>query len=276
MVMGTGIAPAAQARREVAAGVYGYELERMAWRDTPRGNVREKAVRRDDAQGHFLGMIVFDPMTRSGVHQHLGTASSYFLSGSLTDFQGTAGEGTVGINLAGATHDAVSYGGCALVSRLEGPVVIPADALAIHPHAGKAGDHAAGGNAVLRNLRPETPPDLAIDVESTLVVPTRFPGVGRKALFDYAGTGDDRRLCALTLWPRTPRLQVKHTALTDIFVMAGDLHVADKTFAGPAFVIVEPGSCVEMWSDYGCSLLAWAEGPAWSSASEDAELYGFS
>jgi hypothetical protein len=68
---------------------------------------------------------------------------------------------------------------------------------------------------------------------------------------------------------------VKHTALTDLFVMAGDLHVGDKTFTGPAFVIVEPGASVVMWSDYGCSLLAWAEGPAWSAAAEDAELYGF-
>lgn len=264
--MSSGTATAAPARSEIVAGVYGYDVERMAWRDTPRGNVREKAVRRDADKGHFLGLVAFDPMSRSGVHQHLGTASSYFLAGTLTDFQGTAREGTVGINLAGATHDAVTYSGCALVSRLEGPVVIPADALAIHPHADKA---------ALRNQRPETPPDLAVDVERALVVPTRFPGVGRRALFDYTGTGDDYRLCALTLWPRTPRLQVKHTALTDIFVMAGDLRIADKTFAGPAFVIVEPGASVEMWSDYGCSLLAWAQGPAWSATSEEAELYGF-
>ena len=264
--MDNGTATATAVRSEIAAGVYGYDVERMAWRDTPRGNVREKAVRRDADKGHFLGLVAFDPMSRSGVHQHLGTASSYFLAGTLTDFQGTAREGTVGINLAGATHDAVTYSGCALVSRLEGPVIIPADALAIHPHAGQA---------ALRNQHPETPPDLAVDVERALVVPTRFAGVGRKALFDYAGTGDDRRLCALTLWPRTPRLQVTHTALTDIFVMAGDLRIADRTFAGPAFVVIEPGASVQMASEYGCSLLAWAEGPAWSAASEDAELYGF-
>jgi hypothetical protein len=108
-----------------------------------------------------------------------------------------------------------------------------------------------------------------------MTIPTRLPGVGRKALFDYAGTGDDRRLCALTLWPRTPRLRTRHTALTDIFVMAGDLHVGNKTFAGPSFVIIEPGCQVEMWSDFGCSLLAWAEGPAWATETEDAELYGF-
>lgn len=97
----------------------------------------------------------------------------------------------------------------------------------------------------------------------------------RRPLFDYAGTGDNRRMCALTLWPRAPQLRVKHSALTDLFVLAGDLKIGDTTVTGPSFVLIEPGAEVALSSQYGCSLLAWAEGPAWSSETEDAELYGF-
>ncbi|MDB5872090.1 MAG: hypothetical protein JWQ07_1532 [Ramlibacter sp.] len=252
-------------RNQLAPAVYAYDLESLPWRETPRGTAREKAVRRDNAAGHFLGMISFDPLSRSGLHQHLGTATSYFLSGSLTDHQATTREGFVGVNLAGATHDAVTYPGCMLVSRLEGPVIIPDGGLAIHPHAGQA---------AVRNARPETPPDITIELERAVPVATRFGGVGRRPLFDYAGTGDDRRMCALTLWPRTPRFVVEHSALTDLFVMAGDLRVGGKSVSGPAFVIIEPGATVEMSSEYGCSLLAWAEGPA-RAVDGDGELYGF-
>ena len=178
----------------IAPGVYAYDLESLPWRDTPRGTVREKAVRREAETGRFLGMLTFEPQSRSGVHQHLATATSYFLAGSLVDYQGTTREGAVGINLAGATHDAVTYTGCTLVARLEGPVIIPDDELAIHPHAAAA---------VLRNARPGTPPDISIYLEQTLPSPRASPASSRRPLFDYAGTGTDRRLSGLVLWPRT-------------------------------------------------------------------------
>lgn len=249
----------------VSPGVYAYDLETLPWRDTPRGTAREKAVRRDNDAGLFLGLIAFDPMSRSGVHQHLGTASSYFLSGSLTDYQATTREGCVGINLAGATHDAVTYPGCTLVSRLEGPVIIPDGGLAIHPHAGQAS---------VANHKPETPPDITIELEKAVQVATRFAGVGRRPLFDYAGTGDDRRMCALTCWPGAS-FTVSHSALTDLFVLAGDLQVNGKPAVGPAIVVIEPGSTVHFASRFGCSFLAWAEGPARCADTGAGELYGF-
>jgi hypothetical protein len=249
-----------------APGVHAYDLEALPWRDTPRGTVREKAVRRDDATGCFLGLLAFDPLSRSGVHQHQAVATSYFLSGSLVDFQGCTGEGQVGINLAGATHDAVTYGGCTLVSRLEGPVTIPSQALAIHPHAGQAS---------VRNARPEQPPDISVSLERSVAVATRFAGITRRPLFDYAGTGLARRMCALTLWPRCPTATVRHEALTDFFVIAGDLKLDGHSIAGPAFVVIEPGSRLGLASEFGCTLLAWAEGPAFAEADSEAELYGF-
>jgi hypothetical protein len=253
-------------RHSAGAAAYVYDLESRPWVEMPRGGAREKAIRRDEAKGHFLGLVVFDPMARSGLHQHLGTASSYFLSGSLTDFQGTVGAGTLGINLAGATHDAVSYGGCTLVSRLEGPVLIAQDELAIHPHANRG---------ALLNSHPEVPPDISVEVAHTLPIATRFAGVARRALFDYAGTGTNRRLCELTLWPRTPVLRVAHTALTDLYLLAGDLRVNAQVVVGPSFVVIEPGAEISMHSEYGCALLAWAEGPAWCADGGERELYGF-
>lgn len=260
-------AHAIEPSHRIGSGIYAFEVESMPWLDTPRGTAREKPIRRDAASGLFLGLVAFDAHSRSGVHQHLGTATSYFLSGSLTDYQGTTGEGCIGINLRGATHDAVSYPGCSLVSRLEGPVVIPDGDRAIHPHAGQG---------ALRNARPENPPDITVVLDRATPVATRFAGVARRPLFDYAGTGDDRRLCALTLWPRTPPLRVRHEAVTDLFVLAGDLHVDGSRVHGPAFVLFEPGAEATLHSEYGCTLLAWAEGPGWCVERPDAaELYGF-
>jgi hypothetical protein len=241
-------------------------LESLPWRETPRGTAREKAVRRDESAGQFLGLVAFQPMSRSGLHQHLGTATSYFLAGSLTDHQTTTREGCVGINLAGATHDAVSYGGCTLVSRLEGPVVVPDSALAIHPHARQA---------AVSSTQAQTPPDITVELDKALAVGTRIPGVVRRPLFDYAGTGDDRRLCHLTLWPGMPPQAIRHTALTDLFVVAGDLQVNGRTLHGPAFIIIEPGTVATLSSQYGCALLAWAEGPGVCESLAEAELYGF-
>lgn len=252
-------------RALLAPGIYGYDAEALPWRDTPRGTAREKAVRRDQAKGFFLGMVAFDPLSRSGLHQHLGTATSYFLAGTLSDHQGTSREGCVGINLAGATHDAVSYGGCMLVSRLEGPVVVPEASLAIHPHAHQAAVRSRG----------ETPPDITVELDKAVAVATRFPGVVRRPLFDYAGTGDDRRMCHLTLWPGAASHAVRHDGLTDLFVLVGDLRVNGQVLHGPSFVVIEPGTVANLSSEYGCSLLAWAEGPGISDEDGGAELYGF-
>ncbi|MGX5650780.1 cupin domain-containing protein [Hydrogenophaga borbori] len=247
-------------------GVYAYDLESLPWRTTPRGTAREKAVRRDEAAGLFLGMIAFDPMSRSGVHQHRGTASSYFLSGELVDFQCTTRAGAVGINLAGATHDAVTYGGCTLFSRLEAPVTIEPDGAAIHPHAKKT---------TVVNESPFTPPDITVVLDEVVPVASPFARVSRRAVFDYAGTGHNRRLCMLQLWPGAHLPDLQHQGLTDWFVMAGDLRIGDTRVAGPSVVVIEPGSRVDVSSTFGCSLLAWAEAPAHAGGDPSLEPYGF-
>jgi hypothetical protein len=251
---------------QVLPGVYAYDLESLPWRNTPRGTAREKAVRRDDKAGLFLGLISFDPMSRSGVHQHRGVASSYFLSGELVDFQTTTRAGAVGINLACATHDAVSYGGCTLFSRLEAPVIIEPDGAAIHPHANKS---------TVVNASPFTPPDITVVVDEVVPVASPFARVSRRALFDYQGTGHHRRMCMLQLWPGAQLPDLQHKGLTDWFLMAGDLRVGGSRLAGPAAVVIEPGARVDVSSSFGCSLLAWAEAPAHSAGDPALEPYGF-
>ncbi|MBL0918498.1 MAG: anti-sigma factor [Hydrogenophaga sp.] len=254
------------AGHRVQPGVYAYDLEALPWRTTPRGTAKEKAVRRDEAAGLFLGLIAFDPMSRSGVHQHRGTASSYFLSGELVDYQCTTRAGAVGINLAGATHDAVTYGGCTLFSRLEGGVVIEPDGAAIHPHARKT---------AVSNDAPFTPPDITVVLDDVVPVASPFAGVSRRAVFDYAGTGHERRICSLQLWPGARLNALQHRGLTDWFLLAGDLTVGDTRIAGPAVVVIEPGSTVDVSTTFGCSLLAWAEGPAHGGGDPRLEPYGF-
>jgi quercetin dioxygenase-like cupin family protein len=259
-------APGWIAGQRIQPGVYAYDLEALPWRETPRGTSREKAVRRDAERGLFLGMLVFDPMSRSGVHQHRGVASSYFLSGELTDFQCTTRAGSVGINLTGATHDAVSYGGCTLFSRLEGPVIIEPDGAAIHPHAVKT---------TVTNTQPFAPPDITVVLDSVTQVASPFARVLRRPVFDYAGTGSNHRMCSLQLWPGAQIPDLRHSALTDWFVLAGDLSIGEVTLAGPSVVVLEPDAHVHLSTRYGCTLLAWAEGPALAGDNPALEPYGF-
>ena len=58
-------------------------------------------------------------------------------------------------------------------------------------------------------------------------------------------------------------------------MLAGDLQVNGRLVAGPAIVVIEPGSTVTLASRFGCSLLAWAEWPALCADTGQAELYGF-
>ena len=219
-------------KRAPARGVAVFDLDAMPWTPLGRPGIREKRVRTEPSTGVTLGLVAFDAFARSGVHRHLAPALSYFLSGSLTDYQGTAGQGMAGINLAGATHDAFTYTGTVLATRLDGPVEVPDGADAAHP--------VAGGAARVVNPNAERWPDINIAVEPLPIVPSGFARVGRRAIFDYAGTGLNRRWVHLTLMPDMPRLAVRHAALADWFVIAGDVTVGGRKAYANSFVTVEP------------------------------------
>jgi hypothetical protein len=249
-----------------------YDMLAAPWVEAGRTGLKQKRVRADGAAGLYLGLIGFEPLARSGLHQHLGTALSYFLDGSLMDYGGPAQKGDAGINLAGATHDAIAYGACLLASRLEGPVLYaPEDSATGHEL------HSGARHAAFANPDPQAPPELNIAVEALPALATGIPGLSRRAIFDYAGTATPgQRFCQFSLLPgaRIPAHRV--SALTEWYLLAGDLALQ----GGPvlartgSFLVMEPGTEVALESRFGARVLAWAEGPvAWADGPRP-DLYG--
>ena len=238
-------------------GAFARDSAAIPWVEAGRKGLKLKMVYGDREEGRFLGLVGFDPMVKTGLHQHLGVASSLFLAGSLDDYQGPF-RGGFGINLAGATHDAISWEGCVLASRLEAPVIYPEETPAeLDLHHGSL-------RGALVNPRPEDPPDLNIPFSTLVAMPTLLPGVTRRMVFDYAGTGTDRRMVMLSFLPggAVPAFETRDRL--DLFVVAGDL-VAEPVAGtaaraeGGGFVVVEPGARVSLRSAYGAQVVVWSE-----------------
>ena len=266
----SGPIPQIQAIRPPARGVYAFDAAAAPWRPIGRPGMQQKAVRGDRERGTFLGLIGFDPLTRTGLHQHQAPALSYFLDGALYDYDGPAVQGQVGINLEGATHDAIAYARCMLAARLEGPVTYRPD------DGAEARVHTGAQEAAIVNRAPEVPPDINITVEALPSLATSIAGLSRRMIFDYRGTGHARRMVQLALLPGT-RIPVHATTDTvDWFLLAGDARVNGTALQGGCFLVIEPGTQVEITSEYGARLLAWAEGPvAWLDQPGRPDLYGF-
>lgn len=250
-------------------GVYTYGMADAAWTETGKAGAVQKVIRADRDTGQFLGLMKFDPMLTSGVHQHHGVASSLMLSGSLCDYDGDFGEGSVTMNLAGTTHDAISWNGCLFAARLEGPVTyLPAEAL--------SDAHVGAKHALFRNPEPDAPTAVAGLIHQFERKRTSVTRLDRRMLFDYAGTPDDHRFVELTLWPEMSIPTHRTTALTEWLVLAGAATINNRPAPIGSFVILEPDTEVTISSDYGCRLLAWADGPVvWSDQAEHEDIYGF-
>jgi len=94
----------------------------------------------------------------------------------------------MGINLAGATHDAIAYRRTLAASRLEGPV--------IYEGPGKAGAptfHSGAKVARIVNENPEVMPDINIPVDRISSVSTSVAGVARRLIYDYQKVERDGR-----------------------------------------------------------------------------------
>lgn len=259
-----------RAVRSSPGKVYAFDAAAAPWTPVGRPGMQQKAVRGDRERGTFLGLLGFDPLTRIGLHQHQAPALSYFLDGGLFDYDGLTTEGQVGINLKGATHDAIAFNRCLLAGRLEGPVTYrPADGADGRVHTGAVA-------APIVNPAPEVPPDIKVTVEALPSLATSIAGLSRRMIFDYRGTGHHRRMAQLALLPGT-RLPVHAaTGVVDWFLLAGDARVNGTAMGGGWFAIVEPGTELEIASEYGARLLAWAEGPVeWRDGTARPDLYGF-
>ena len=249
-------------------GVYAYDMAASPWVETGKQGVRLKPVRAG-GDGHFLGLVQFDPMTSSGVHQHHAPATSLMFSGSISDYQQSFGAGTVSINLDGATHDAISWEGAFFVARLEGPVTYL-------PVENQAAIHVGGTNALFSNPAPEVLPAIDFQITAARQLTTSIARLSRRMLFDYSVAKEDHRYVELTLWPEMSIPTHRVTQLTEWLILAGGATVNNQPVTQGSVVVIEPGTEVSIESRFGCRLLAWADGPiAWSGGETLPDIYGF-
>ncbi len=257
-----------QYHKSADPGVYAYDMATARWIETGNKGVRLKPVRAS-ADGNFLGLVQFDMMTSSGVHQHHGPATSLMFSGAIADYQQSFGPGTVSINLDGATHDAISWEGAFFVARLEGPVTYL-------PVEGQAAIHTGGTNALFSNPAPEVLPAIDFQLTDARQLATSIPRLSRRMLFDYAVAKEDHRYVELTLWPEMAIPTHSVTALTEWVILAGGATINGMAVRQGSIVVMEPDTEVTIASPFGCRLLAWADGPiAWSGGETLPDIYGF-
>lgn len=236
-------------------GVFVCDASALEWQPAGKPGIVLRPVRYDGARGEFLGMVGFDPLVRSGTHQHQGVASSYFVDGALTDHQGSAVAGEVGINLKGATHDAIAYRKSLLVSRLEGPVLY----LPEEDHLSLV--HAGARHEGFETLNVDAPTDLNIRLDGQALVETGAAGVRRRLVFDYAGCADNHRLIEWQLRARSALPAWKTTQRVELWIHGGGLLLNGQPMWGNCFAIIEPDTEVLIESRFGARVLVWADGP---------------
>lgn len=250
--------------------VHVFDATPMPWEPQSRPGLTMKTIRIDDDRGEFLGLIHFDPFVRSGVHQHQGIATSFVLEGSLTDYQGPVHQNELGINFRGSTHDAMAYVPTTLVSKLEGPVTYPKGEHLI------SGIHAGSTYADFRNPAPDVAPEVNVAVDRVVPVETGIYGLRRQPLYDYAGSGFDRRLLQWQIRPETRLPSWQARDWVELWVRGGELVVNGERAWANCFVVVEPGATVRIESPFGAMALVWAEGgESIAGAASPASLFGF-
>ena len=253
-----------------SAKVYGFARDELTWRGTEKAGMQLAAVRASREEGQFLGYLLFDRFAETGVHQHLGPAFSYFLEGGLSDYQGTAVRGEMGINLEGATHSAIAYSQTLMASRLEAPVIYPSEDAV-------KGEvlHTGATPGQIANASPEIMPDINIPLESLPWLATQVAGVQRRMIFDYAKTPFARRNVELRLLPYTRMPPFRTSAPADVFIIGGDLSVNGEREGAGGFFVIEDGAAVSVSTEFGCLCIVWSEGPVeWLDAARG-DPFGF-
>lgn len=266
--MNSRIAPVRASRPDV----YVSRQEALIWKDASRPGLRLAPVHEDRETGHFLGLLGFEAMATSGLHQHSDAAFSYMLSGSIRDYGGKTDAGEMGINLAGATHEAIAFVPSVVASRLDGHVLYAGEE---NPQAATPHLHAGGRFGDFRNQRPEDPPTLNVDVEGIAASATSVAGLSRRLISDYHGTPHDFRNAAMTLIPGTRVPPFATRAPIEIFVIAGSFEINKQLATGGGFCMVEAGAQVRLASTHGAFLIAWSEAPVQWLDGERPDLFGF-
>jgi hypothetical protein len=252
-------------------GVYATNARDLTWVDASRPGLRKAAVHENRETGRFLGLLSFDTLASSGLHHHVDIAFSYMLSGGLTDYAGTTVAGQMGINMPGATHDAIAYLPTLMASRLDGPVLYA-------PGVGAEDApplHAGGRSETFVNPRPEESPDISLTLAALPAWSTSVAGLTRRMICDYRGTQNDFRNVALKMIPGTRVPPFRTRRIVEIFVLGGGMKVNGKLVLGGSFCVIEPDTEVTMGSSFGAEFIAWSEGRIeWLDAVAP-DLFGF-
>jgi hypothetical protein len=243
-----------------------FDMNAYPWQATANTGLWLKPVRHDNNGGQFLGLVKFDAFTSSGLHQHQGLASSFVIEGGLTDYHGSIRLHEAGINLNGATHDAIAYSQTVLVSKLEAPVIYP-------PNSDISGVHAGSRYESFSNPAPLIPPEINIVVDALPKMATGYSGVTSQVIFDYSVLKQTRRYCQIHIMPQTS-FDFVAAARTEFWVRGGNLIVNGNAANANCFIVCESGAHVNIESPFGALLLAWAEGQELSRYPA-ANLFGF-
>jgi hypothetical protein len=167
---------------------------------TGNPGLKLKAVRNDDERGEFLGLVSFAPFVRSAVHQHTGVATSFVVDGGLTDYHGSLTLHQVASTCAARRTMRSATATRCWCRASKGRCCYP-------PTEGEP----SGGARRSRlqsfvNPDPDVPPEINVSVDPLPCEATGLAGVTRQMVFDYDGTGTERRLVQLQS-VRPPRCQ---------------------------------------------------------------------
>jgi hypothetical protein len=253
-------------------GIAVHDMAAAEWVPSGPAGIAQQNIRSDPANGRWFGGVRFAPLSRSGVHRHLGPAASFMLSGSLVDHVTRMSGGQALINLTGAVHDVICYDAALVVARVDGPVLYPSEADGVLNELGLA----AGKAGETIGTTVGQPADVLIDVEAQTEVPGPVPGVARRALFDYAGQAHRARYAQLVLAPGTRVPAHVATGMTDLFVLAGEIRAGDATAGSGCYVTIAADTELTLSTNYGARLLAWSDAPVrWLDGAERGDLYGW-
>jgi hypothetical protein len=248
-----------------------YDMAATDWVSSGPSGIWQQNIRNDPSAGRWFGGVRFEPLSRSGIHRHLGPAASFMLSGSLVDHATRMQGGQAVINLTGAVHDVICYDASLVVARVDGAVLYPS------PENGVLGELGLGAAEAGEKYDTTVgePADLLIDVETMPETRGPVPGVTRRMLFDYVGEVHYARYSHLVLAPGTQVPAHRTTGMTDLFVLAGEIRAGDIAAGSGCYVVIDADTELTLATSYGARLLAWADGPVhWLDGVKRADLYG--
>jgi hypothetical protein len=249
-----------------------HDINSTAWVASGPPGIEQQNIRNDVAAGRWFGGVRFAPLARSGVHRHLGPVGSYMLSGSLVDHVNRMSGGQAVINLTGAVHDVICYDASMFIARVDGPILYPRHKDGVLNELGLEADSAGE----LVDATVGEPADICIDVDAMTPAPGPVPGVARRMLFNYADEPWQARYCQLVLAPGTQVPAHWTTAMTDLFVLSGEIRVGDEAAGSGCYVTIDAETELTLTSRYGARLLAWADGPVrWLDDADRTDLYGW-